>query len=519
MEKFINIQNLLENISKQNIHTTIDYLMNSELKTDKNLLLFLIRDILILTKLKPENLLFYTNIISSIENSDIDPDKILTNAILQYIKINSNRIGFNLTHSYKLLRQCYLNGLCKIDEIVDILKNCEFTEENYFILFSFFAQFIQRFQYLELLYKTSPKIAEKEKNIYGILEKKRFNQLNQFIEYGYEYKTLNLSIKTDDLESFKDFKNSQDETFDFNTNLEISAFEDKYIYDKTLPLVHFTAYYGAAKIFNFLTLNNDKINIFQYFQANKTSDINLTLQEYAVIGGNTEIIQFSEQNGADLSITLKYAAFYRRNDIFLHLLNTLSNIQHNNLQNEIVASICKACETNNIKACIKLLENYEIQSFYLINQSPYDYCLINESIECADILFNHNIEFNPLLLHKALDKRIDSMALKILESNKSNPNLIDDKGRSAFDIAAESCSFEVAKLLSEYPSHITTDILDKAYSNQNYNFLSVFADPSTYQETSSTKISSSNYFTFSSFYIFIFVFIMFIIIILLCYFV
>ena len=492
MEKNVEIQNLLESVSFSNISQALDYFSGKCGRLDEKLILFTTRDILILSKLRPENTILYSRIISTIETSMYDPEYIAKKVIIEFIQINSKNDD-SLAYAYKLFHECFNCGLFKIEDCTNLLKNAKFSEKNYFLLFSFFAQHIQRYHYMELLYKISKKY--QKDRVFSLLESKKFSEVDQFLSYGFPVDSINFTLKYDNFDEFQ--KLSSQPNFDFNQTLSFSIFECSSFPENSISMINFAAFFGAMNCFKHIFLNNAA--------ANNTKILH-DLSIFAILGGNKEIIHFAEQNGCDFNGTLGYAAYERRNDVFDLVLTSVTRSVET-ASDELFHAVCRACQVNNISAVMRLLTNYEIKSFGINGECPLDFCISNECVECGLLLIDKGMKFDPLCLHHALEKRIDSIVMKILDSDASYPQMRDEKGRTAIDIACESCSFDEALELAKNPNlhqFVTTEVLDKAYKCGNYDFLSAFADLNTYQpsrnmsENRKSNIKCLSIFTFTS---------------------
>ena len=486
----IELQKIIEETKPEDVENTLQMMLNHCDKFDTDLQFFLIKDLITISKINSQCINTYSQIIYNIQFKENSDSNLIKSIVLEYVKANSSSQS-SLSHVFCLLNKLFNYGVYTIDEIIDLLINYQYTEANYIVFFSFFAQHIPRYQYLSLLFKVSDKFMKEQKLIYNYLENKTFNEVEPYVTFGYHPKSIEFLIKSDDLEQFIT------KTSETTTKLKISIFEPKYVIERELDVLQFAAYYGASKIFNFLIHNSSEY-------SNDHNNYS-SLVPYAIAGGNNEIINFCKKMGINLIKFLKYAAFFRRNELCEWILkNQTTNID----KEQSILALCGGCETNNIHFCSLIMKISDLPSFGPNSESPIDCCIENESLECFKMLIDYGFKFHPLTLHRTLDKRIDPISLQILKIGSIDPKITDEQGRTVFDIAAESCSYDIAKELSQHRG-VTMKSLDIAYANQNYNFLSVFA------EIDDQKPESKNPKLYSHFFFFVIIFFIFLLCIIL----
>ncbi|EAX87037.1 hypothetical protein TVAG_218940 [Trichomonas vaginalis G3] len=193
-----------------------------------------------------------------------------------------------------LMHQCFQDGIISSDFVVNFHKHLL----NRTIPFAlYFAPYIKYFDDYILSKKTcnDDRFQEVFKN-YSIYRENDFALLRNYIEYGWKINSLGFYLKYDDAENF--IYKHNDMRIDLNTTL-YSPFE--HILDGQTSIINLAALYGSVSIFKYL--------IVSYVALPKD------LTEFAVIGGNYEIIRICTQSGLDFSSAITAAVEYHRNDI------------------------------------------------------------------------------------------------------------------------------------------------------------------------------------------------------------
>lgn len=112
-------------------------------------------------------------------------------------------------------------------------------------------------------------------------------------------------IKNDDFDAFQNL--SSQTKFNLKEEIEMT-FYLKNSFLKKASLIEISAFYSAIKIFKFLIMSNVTVSS--------------NLAEYAVAGGNFEIIHICEDYNCDFKNTPQIAIRFHRNDIFYWLIES-----------------------------------------------------------------------------------------------------------------------------------------------------------------------------------------------------
>ncbi|EAY06524.1 hypothetical protein TVAG_358140 [Trichomonas vaginalis G3] len=455
MHHYKDIQTLLEDLSIDNFSYTINNLLDPKNNLSRAHLLFIARDILILIKKRDKIIHLYAQIIKYIDESIKDTSGLLKTAIFEGIQIESQE---EKPHAAAFKLPCVLYGLNMYDynKIISLLKFPKISKVNYLILFSFFASHIKRYHYFEFLYKIDPQYQKDQ--IFNHLLNKEFEIVNNYTSYGCMPDTLQYILKYDIVEKLQMQNN-----FDLNKDLEISYFETSDIQESSLDSLKYAAFFGSVNCYNYLS------KILPKKQSSETNNWieSHNIDYYAIGGGNYEIIKSIPSETLNIIDILPIAASSRRFSIFEWLF------QNNFEPSQLFKTLCAATEANNIKVVEMIINKYDMPSFGENSENPIEIGIKSESVECVKLLLEKGIKYDPYCLHMAISKGLDDISLFILNSGNSNPSLKDKSGRNATEIAAESCSYQLAAALVPY-GNITTKVLDIAAEHNNYDFLSVF---------------------------------------------
>ena len=121
-------------------------------------------------------------------------------------------------------------------------------------------------------------------------------------------------ISADDVELLKVL--SAQPGFDVNMRLKKSLVAPTSSLCHQLTLIHVAAFYGAINCFRFLVMNNASLFLSDVRRFGNERD----LVDFAVMGGNIEILRNCVQNGLPLKDAAHTAVAYHRNDVFHWLL-------------------------------------------------------------------------------------------------------------------------------------------------------------------------------------------------------
>lgn len=147
---------------------------------------------------------------------------------------------------------------------------------------------------------------------------------------------LLMILSLDDVENLRKLSSAPD--FDCNMRVKRSIITQSPVLAHQPTLLHIAAFYGSINCFKFLLLNQADL---------KLTDLSHTrnnLVDFAVIGGNIEILQLCAENGVSFRDAAFCAIAYQRNDVFFWLLErgsfTLSDKNMDGLSLMDMAASC-----------------------------------------------------------------------------------------------------------------------------------------------------------------------------------
>ena len=178
------------------------------------------------------------------------------------------------------------------------------------------------------------------KNFARDLEQLRENNwqlLKQRREFFMQKQTFVGMIRNDDVEALK--AASAAPGFNVETRILPTAFLPSPFLMGHPTLVQTAAFFGSLECFKFLLMCGADQHAMDWNSV--------TLPQFAVAGGNAQIVRMCQQNNIDFYGTAHVAARFHRNDLFEWLKQTVvENIGDINLEGQNI--IHAACESNNI---------------------------------------------------------------------------------------------------------------------------------------------------------------------------
>ena len=256
------------------------------------------------------------------------------------------------------------------------------------------------------------------------------NKSETDIEYVFPDKSIEYYIMTDDLNHFlNDLEQNKKKTNDYQSYLSKNVILD----DNKYNFLSLAAYFGSEKIFKFLFNECKKL-------------IEEDLPNYAVKGGNLNIIGICEQNNLDFSKSLNHAIFYYRLNVCKWLLECYG------LKNHPDAVAISVSSFNTI------LVSYFVRNFTGVNEfgpdglSPLMFVSKIGNLEYLKYIIKHNAWINMKDMYKrgAIHIAIQENQfdiVKYLISNDASINALDNCNISPLMYAVIGKSVQIARYL------------------------------------------------------------------------
>lgn len=129
---------------------------------------------------------------------------------------------------------------------------------------------------------------------------------------------------------------------DINFRLKPSIFGLPPFLQNRPTLIECAAFYGSIKCFKYLLLNKADLSL--------KDNISRTLVDFAIAGGNLEIVRILDQNNLNFADSLKIATSFHRHDVFLWLIENEKCIMDGE-------TLCHAAIKANLEDLLYMFDN------------------------------------------------------------------------------------------------------------------------------------------------------------------
>lgn len=224
------------------------------------------------------------------------------------------------------------------------------------------------------------------------------------------------------------------------------------------PLISVAAFYQAVKCFNFLIDNNADIN--------KLDELETPLVNFAVAGGNMEIIQKLDKMGTDFQKTLQIAAEYGHYEIFMWILKNKGLNIHERDQFSRTFLHLAAAGGNCDLVQFLIDQGLDVNGIDGTGWTPLHFAVEQRrigvvelllsnprvNVNCKDFIFESSLVMwhaigNCMPLHHAVHNKDIPMVKLLLTAPKIDVNCKDGDGKTPLHIAAELGNIEIIQLL------------------------------------------------------------------------
>ncbi|OHS93315.1 hypothetical protein TRFO_11949 [Tritrichomonas foetus] len=215
---------------------------------------------------------------------------------------------------------CFNHNVLTILEIIHQIKmfGKESKERGRSLcwIFCYFAPEIQKAdnllftQLLEILKKCSemahfPPVFRNFYNNYEELESNNWSVFKTRRNQLYHKNTYVAKIRNDDVEYFRELSSSPN--FNIDTRIYPTIYQSSPMLQNHPTLIMVAAFFGAIECFKFFAMHNADMSEHDHHLV--------TLPQFAVAGGNIEIIRLCQMNRLDFDGTIHYAALFHRTEI------------------------------------------------------------------------------------------------------------------------------------------------------------------------------------------------------------
>ncbi|OHT02395.1 hypothetical protein TRFO_30524 [Tritrichomonas foetus] len=215
-----------------------------------------------------------------------------------------------------------------------------------------------------------------------------FEMIKKFRKNGHNHDYLYLLLANDDITSLQYVAAQPD--FNYNRKILPSFFEICPFAQNSPSLIEVAALYGSINCFKYLLLNGSSLYLLD--------ETNASLPQYAVAGGNLEIIRICHQKKLSFNGTSQIAALFHRNDILNWLLEDEGQEIESCIKNRGTV-IQNAATTNNIIIIEQCIENdVDVNDGTLNRTSLHISCELGNIESVMLLLSADNVNLNACVL-------------------------------------------------------------------------------------------------------------------------
>ncbi|EAY19523.1 hypothetical protein TVAG_136540 [Trichomonas vaginalis G3] len=463
----IKLQEWLINISPASLPQIAHDLLLSVFVQDQDRIFQLLWNIINSVSIRPKNIQLYVNLIVELDShsNEISTLSLIRPLIVRMLltpKPFIEQFLSNVGDFLFLRRLIKALNMTTTDVVAQLRHFCEMHEDlKYYhcLIFAIFAPEIQiadtqLFSTLRNLFyeewaapSCKPVLKDFFDNITN-LNRNNWRLLQEcYLSGGYP-ESINVAIKTDNINLFQELSNSPN--FSLDHHIRPSVFESCHFVQSEPSLIQYAAFYGSLRIFKFLLLNGSDLN---QEDANGS-----TLAQFVVAGGNVEMVRICQQRKCDFSGCLQIATRFYRFDIFdwLHFayLNDLTEVhpKFGNVFHESAAS-------NNVRQIIYCIDNtLDVDSRSSDKSTPLHYAVKNRAADSIRLLLSINsLDVNAkdstgmTPLHTAALFEESRMVVELLNCNRIDVNSVNRWGMTPLHIAAQDGNTQTVSELIKRP--------------------------------------------------------------------
>lgn len=317
IESLIYLQEQIMDLNSTNYQDLIAMIINSEYVQEKNKFIQLLNSIQVGIAIRPLSYELYFNVLFQLAH--------------QIKNFFSEQELISIFPKRSSILKLFEKGLISINIISELCK----IDTSYLV---YFAPEMKEFN--NELFET--KIDEKTK------ESMNFDEMKKFRTKGENSFMIAEFIRNDDCDNFQVYLAKTNTKFD--SSLPLSEYEQSRFLNQNMNLIDYAAFFGSIKIFKFLILNKCKL-------TNRTS-------QFAVAGGNYEIIHLLENQKNSFHSCLEISIQFHRNEIFEYLIENHSN------QCKLTFNVfCSAVKMYNVEIFFSNIQKLLNSDFDSINDS------------------------------------------------------------------------------------------------------------------------------------------------------
>lgn len=478
IKKIKKLQNCLNNINISNVYKTKDFIVANGFLDSNEGRLEVVNNLINASDIRPLSISMLANLARDLISVEEDLLDTILKRVFEPIPETYNDM-FSKSIDLKFLRRCMDKGVFTFEEIKCEMKifREQYPNHKTFLLtfFCWFApemdsQMFEEYYSLmneQIIMKKCPGFLIDFASDFPKLRRNGWKLFRERVKYGHFMDTLPYLIKYDKIETFSMYTNKP--KFNIDQNIISSIYEPSKILREGAPLIHLAAFYGSIHCFKFLLLNGANLQL--------RTDSNRRLAQYAVAGGNSEIVRICEQKQLDFSRTLFVATLFHQNKIF-NWIKDSRNYPIDERDQGLGTPFHQAVVGYNMKMMYDLIQNEGIDPnivdqkkrtplhYAALNNStssikfllslkninpnirdnsdntPFHYAckhcqkeIINEFLKCSKVDINIPCRYNVTPLHILAEKDHFNVLPQFLQMDDLVFNCLDDKGRSPLHYA------------------------------------------------------------------------------------
>lgn len=404
--KIATLQDILMNIEPDNMVLIFLYLIENNYFESESLISNFISHILEVTDFRPAKIPllcdFFSKLFFEIKGSPATIETIGNELLRQLFLSISNPYPFpNESSRPHFLYQLYKHQVIQIEKIIeklnDFISNYNWFVEPIAWVVCYFIDLVPS----TIIKKATSRV--KNDRYSNIVFRNFFNEK---IFNNIERKNINKYVevlKNDDVDGLYSLLSP---SFNYDLTIPQCIFEECWFIQREPTLICCAAYFGSIKCFKYLFLNGADLN--------KADQESRTVAQFAVAGGNIEMVRLAEFVGCNFEGTIQIAAHFFQNEIFEWLYSTKFNdlsqeeklLHHAAYSGNVrilVHCVLNGCDVNGgyhpQTPILKAAENGKSDSVLILlshpktdpnrpcnNETPLIYAARNGRDECVKIL-------------------------------------------------------------------------------------------------------------------------------------
>ena len=307
------LQKKLLSLDEKNFQDVLNWIMKSLFFSSKEKMFKLIHAILTAYDYRPKYQPYFPLLTSKIINQiESNAKEYLITLIKRFFIDDIDRNSRRLYFYHECMR---LNIFSLKDNplVIDIIK----SKNNWTAFFWFSPEIYEHYHahYKEILNSSK---STKRTDLLSYLEELPYLSANNWEMHrkltinGENPDKISQILRNDDIKSLQELSTKED--FNFNHIINPCIFERCVILNHKPKIIQAAAFFSSTNCFKFLLLNGADPDVLD--------NDRMTTFQYAIAGGNPEIIRLLEQNNCLLSGALQISALYHQYSIFQWLITS-----------------------------------------------------------------------------------------------------------------------------------------------------------------------------------------------------